>query len=90
MSRGGESQDLGFLQGEHLSHINHYQSYVDKETCGMERFLVSPVEEVDRGVEIGDEVLVIDRNHPLQTPLNNIFIIALAGGFEANGRPMVV
>ena len=56
----------------------------------MERFLVSPVEEVDRGVEIGDEVLVIDRNHPLQTPLNNIFIIALAGGFEANGRPMVV
>ena len=54
----------------------------------MERFLVSPVEEVDRGVEIGDEVLVID--HPLQTPLNNIFIIALAGGFEANGRPMVV
>ena len=56
----------------------------------MERFLVSPVEEVDRGVEIGDEVLVIDRNHPLQTPLSNIFIIALAGGFEANGRPMVV
>ena len=90
MSRGGESQDLGFLQGEHLPHINQYQSYVDKETCGMERFLVSPVEEVDRGVEIGDEVLVIDRNHPLQTPLNNIFIIALAGGFEAYGRPMGV
>ena len=36
----------------------------------MERFLVSPVEEVDRGVEIGDEVLVIDRNHPLQTPIS--------------------
>jgi len=38
-------------EGESLKILAFY-----KETCGMERFLVSPMEEVDRGVEIGDEV----------------------------------
>ena len=61
VSRGGESEDLGLLQGEHIHPfisplIFCSQNFKLKETCGMERFLVSPMEEVDRGVEIGDEV----------------------------------
>ena len=53
----------------------------------MERFLVSPMEEVDRGVEIGDEVIVdIVAKHHLQSH----HVASLAGGSEVDGRPMVV
>merc|ERR1719357_592022 len=38
-------------EGESLKILAFY-----KETCGMERFLVDPMEEVARGVEIGEEV----------------------------------
>ena len=36
-----------------------------QETCGMERFLVDPMEEVARGVEIGEEVRA-----PLKTTMS--------------------